>query len=160
LASKNQYDVFKALYDDESARYKDLMDRAKTYISIITLLSGILVFKADELKVFLSASPFVRWTFVAGAALFILALLALLLGMRIRNYDAFADPSAVVDQYPEDAVMTDEEFFDNRIGELSLATTDNAGAHDALASGLAFSSWFLVLATSFTLLSVIGRLIR
>jgi hypothetical protein len=160
VASEKQYGVFKSLYDDESHRFNDLMDRAKTFISVMTLFSGLLLIKGTDLDAYLSGTPFVRIAFTTGAVLFVLALLSLLLATRIRPYEAFADPEQIIESLPADEAMSDEDFFDDRIAELSVVTNRNALQNDNFALTLTVSSWFLIVATATTLLSLIGRTLR
>ena len=159
MATEQQYAVFKALYDEEAERYRDLSDRAKTYISVITIFSGVLVFKSDDLQKFLNGGLLARWSFVAGAVLFICALGALLAATRIRGYVRFADPDVIIDKWPKKA-LGDEEFFTDRIGELAISTNANATCNNDLAKWLAVSSWLLIAAVAAMMLSLIGRVVK
>jgi hypothetical protein len=159
MASENQYSVFKAMYDEESARWNGLMDRAKTYISLVTLFSGLLVFKSDDLNGYLGAAPRVRVPFVLGAALFICSLIAIVLSTTVREYEGSGDPERIINELPEDEVMTDEAFFDDRIVELAAATTNNAKQNERLARGLHGTSWFLIAGTSCIFIALIAKVL-
>jgi hypothetical protein len=158
MATAQQYEVFKALFDEESERYHDLMDRAKTFISVITLFSGVLVLKGSDLKEYLDGSAVSRWSFVAGVALFICALVSLLLAIRLRPYIRFDDPEEIVTELPDEG-LSEEEFLDDRMGRLAYATNNNAECNDQLAKALEVSSRLLVTATAAVLVSVVGRVI-
>jgi hypothetical protein len=48
VATKEQFDFFKLLHDEETARYRDLIDRGKTYISLLTLYGAFLAFSLKD----------------------------------------------------------------------------------------------------------------
>jgi ABC-type iron transport system FetAB ATPase subunit len=159
MASQNQYGVFKAMYDEESARWKDLMDRAKTYISLVTLFSGLLIFKGSDVTEYLGAALQVRVPFVLGAALFIGSLIAIVLSTTVREYEGSGDPERIINELPEDEVMTDEAFFDDRIAELAAATANNAQQNERLARGLHITSWLLIAGTSCIFIAFIAKVL-
>jgi hypothetical protein len=159
LATEQQYDVFKSLYDEEGARYRDLSERAKTYISVVTIFSGFLVFKSEDLKNLLVANPLARWSFALGVLLFIGALVALVAATRIRRYVRFANPEKIIEDVPDDEDLTNEQFFNDRIGELAVSTNQNARCNDELAQCLTFSSSLLMGATAAMFLSLAARIL-
>ena len=158
MATEKQYDFFKTLYDEEIGRFKDLMDHAKTYISVITLFSGVLLLKGDDFKDYLSGPIAVRLPFLVGACLFVLALVGLLFAVSLRRYRPMADPEKVIAQLP-DGALTDGPFLTDRIADLALATNANVQQNDRLAGWLQRSSWLLLLATVCMFVTLIERAI-
>ena len=73
MATKEQYEFFKSLYDEENSRYSVLENRAKLYVTIIALYLGAIAFKiadvlalSSQLKVPLLAFTVVIVMFLAG----------------------------------------------------------------------------------------------
>jgi hypothetical protein len=154
VASERQYDWFKFLYDEETARYNELGERAKTYISIITIYGGIVLFKADSIKDLVLTSKWATAS-VYGIALFLVgALVAIVVGLRIRQYEAPADPIMMIDELGEDETWEDDSFFDERITDLAVATKRTATENDGAANWLTWVPWLLfgAVAANFSLI--------
>lgn len=49
MATKEQYEIFKMLFDQEDKRYTNLIDRGKTFVSLATLYSGFITFTIEKL---------------------------------------------------------------------------------------------------------------
>jgi len=145
LATKDQFEFFRALYDEEERRYEQLEGRAKLYLSIITALLAAFVLKADEVKRS-GEKLLVPWPLMLVEALLLAAaLLLVILGSLIRTYEGVADPEQIIDPYgqkpPSDAV-----FFDLRIADFAVATNRNSNVNDRTARYLSAAGVLLALA--------------
>lgn len=145
MATKLQYEVFKTVYDEETERFEALESRSKLYLTIISLYLGALAFKMDEVLKFLS-------TFKTPAALyifmiigFIISLLFTIFATRIRPYEGICDLEQVVDSFGADP-PSDEDFLDNRLADLVVATNRNSIENDKMAAHLRRASYALVFA--------------
>jgi hypothetical protein len=153
MATKDQYDVYKAAYDEESARYDTLNDRMKTYLSVITLYSGLLIFKASDLPV-ASKNYNGAILFGLGSLAFVAALITFLVAGRVRDYQVAFSPADYIQELGDDEVVEDDAFYDKRIGEIAAAIEENGVQTDGIAQGLFVGSILLIVGIAFNLLYV------
>jgi len=132
VATELQYNVFKYLYEEESDRYSSLATRAQLYFSIISVYIGAIAFKFDDLKPYIKDFSVPVWMFVATGGVLLLALLATLAAISIRNYVGFADPEDIIDRFGDEP-PTDTDFLKDRIAELAAATNLNSRQNDLTA---------------------------
>src|SRR5215813_2029361 len=137
MATKAQYEFFKLLFDEETTRYKDLIDRGKTYISLLTLYGAFLAFSIKD------AAPEGRllWLFVALIVLFLAAFALAVTALNIQSYEGINEPDDVVSELPQ----RNAAFFDARIVDFSVASERNSKLNDRRATFLRLSGLFLLL---------------
>lgn len=142
MASEKQYDFFKSVYDEEQRRYTALAERAKVYQAIITLYVGALTLKADEVLKFVAEFHVPIWLPLVTTLLFLLALALTVLATRIRTYEGIADLNAVIMAFGT-APPKDEDFWDDRLTNLAVATTRNSAQNNRVANLLLGTSWLI-----------------
>jgi hypothetical protein len=143
MATKNQYDCFRAIFDCEEARYDRLAQRATLYLSVNTLYLGLLAVAADKIIPQINANPIAISVYLASFAAFVVSLTFLVLAMGIYKYVYPTDPVTVVmgvnPDWPIDAV-----FFDDRIVELAAAFRTNHAVNERRASLLKRASFSML----------------
>lgn len=142
MATENQYEFFRYLYEEENSRYSELESRAKLYITIISLYMGALAFKLDDVLKISNGRIFSLGLFIGSVIIFSIALLFSILAIRIRVYEGITDPYDIFEEYGDEAPI-DQDFFDNRIADLAVATDRNSIQNDIVAARLSDAAWFL-----------------
>jgi hypothetical protein len=140
VATEKQYLFFKALYDEERLREASLADRAKTYLSLITFYSAFVLFATEHLKPdIVSLRLILGCTIIALIAGFLLSLWSI----RVSNYEATSDPRKILHGFrppPED-----DEFFDHRIVDFTVAYERNRLVNDEKARQLSLAGYMLLI---------------
>jgi len=141
MASEKQYLYFKFLYDEEEKRFSTLQDHAKNNLTLVTLYSAFLGFAFDKEKI----SNFVSLTlFTAAMLLMVFAFLTSLWATQISTYEAPSDPEEILAEMG-DTPPSDDEFFDDRIVDFSVAYKRNSNVNDSKASWLSLARYSLLL---------------
>jgi hypothetical protein len=159
MASEFQYKVFREIYEEEAKRYSDLDSRAKLYLTIATFYLGALVFRYSDLKAFndVLKIPFLAYILIIAPML--LALLCVIVAVRIRKFEGLFNPEQVL----EDLGSTppkDEDFRDDRIVDLAVATNRNKRQNDRIANYLALASIMIGVAVGSHVLILAIALVR
>jgi hypothetical protein len=143
MASETQYKFFRALYDEENERNGELEGRAKLYITILTFYIGALAFKVEEVEKFLTQFTIPIALAIAAGLSFVLSLAFCIFSVRVKNYEALANPEELIDSFPSGPI-SDEEFLDNRIADLAVATNRNSRQNDSAANAVTIAGWLLL----------------
>lgn len=139
MFTQRQYDFFKTLYDEESARYTELENRAKLYLGVITLYVGAIAFKIEDVSKF-ARTVNIPWpVLLVVGLLFLVSLLLTILAIKIRHYEGISEPEDILAEIG-DAPPTDEEFFEDRIVDLAVATKRNVEQNNKNAELLNWAS--------------------
>lgn len=141
MATQAKYDVCRSVFDEETDRYQSLNDRAKTYLSVLTLYSGILLAKASDAIKLVKGNLPATILFYALVLCILATLVTLVLALRMRPYERIFTISQVPDQLEDPA--TDDDFYDHRIADLAIALDVNYAQNDDFANWLGYSSWLL-----------------
>jgi hypothetical protein len=101
------------------------------------------------------------WLYLAMVLLLLVGLFLTVLATRIQVFEGICDLERVVDSFGEQP-PTDEEFLDDRLADLVVATNRNSIQNDKIARCLRVASYALMLAvlmqlTIFTLASIDSR---
>jgi hypothetical protein len=142
MATQLQYDSFKAVFDEEKARYEHLEKRANLYLTIITFYLGAIVFKAEDLMKFATRFGLSAVWCLAIGALLAFALLLVVGAISIRAYERLFDPKKEIKSYA-DRQPTDAEFLDKRLADFAVATERNATQNDRVARLLRRAAWLI-----------------
>ncbi len=154
MATKEQYEFFRFLYESEERIYQYLEARAKFYLSIISLFLAALLLKAEEVRTSAAAYGIPWWILTLVAAVLAVAIVLVVLATRIRRYEAVADPQKVVDSFG-DIEPTNKDFFDDRIADLTVATMRNSAVNHRVANILLYTNLCLALAMLVLLASLV-----
>lgn len=150
--NEKQFGFLKVVYDQEVARMGILIERGKTFLSVITLYFAAFTWKVVDLEGFSKSNLCVRLLLLGTGLLLLGALihtvqsLKVLPGERILNLEEVAKKLI-------DAPVDDSDFWEARAVDLSVALKRNAGCNDERAKFLSCAHRFLVLAVVFHLLA-------
>lgn len=159
MATKEQHDFFRFLYEEEERRYSQLEGRAKLYLSVIAIFLATLIFKIDDVEKSIELLR-IPWSVVlVQAALQASSLVFVVFGVFIREYEGIADPEEIVAGFGE-APPTNEAFFDDRIADYVVATNRNAAANDKAARFLEIAVFLLGSAMLLMLGMIVTRLFK
>ena len=154
MATKEQYEFFRRLYEEEERTYEQIEGRAKVFLSIITAFIVTVVLKSED-AVKSAAALRVPWfIYLLMGAILALALVFVVLSVRIRAYEALVDPEALIESYEGDG-PTDEIFFEDRIADYAVAASRNRAENNRAASILAWAGWLLVSAMVLMVLTLL-----
>ena len=144
MASKEQYEYYKFLYDHERSRYLELVNRGKLFLSIITLYMGLLAVGADKTITGLESSILLTLVYFISVFLLVASLVAVVIAIGIYRNEKPSNPREMILAL-KDYVPTDDEFRDERIVDLAVATDRNSKNNDLRAKRLQVSSYLLIL---------------
>lgn len=144
MATKEQWEIFRYVYEREESRYQNITDRGKVYLSLITLYVGAIAFKADFWFSQSLKDPWSTLLFALLLGLFLAALCATVAAMGIYSYEGITDPEEVIAGFG-DTTPDNEDFFDDRIIDVAVATNRNSKTNDRRASLLSISSLLMVI---------------
>jgi hypothetical protein len=147
MATKDQYEFFKTLYQEQNDRKKTIETRAQLYLTVQTLYFGFVVLKFSDLLSSSNKTPsslpsVYLWLQILVAALMATALVFTLLAVKIRQYEAVCDlkeAAISIDEDPEEG-----RFFDLRIGDFVVASNRNIKANSDAADSLKIAGRLMV----------------
>lgn len=153
MATKEQYEFFRFLHEDEERTYLALEARGRFYFSVISLFFASLLLKAEVIT---SATTLgiPRWVLTVFAAVLTLSLVLVTVAARIRSYEGVADPKKIVESYGKKEPK-DEAFFDDRIADLVVATNRNSVVNERVATVLFWAGVCLAFAMILALVSLV-----
>jgi hypothetical protein len=143
LATKEQYEFFRSLYEAEERTYEQLEGRAKVYLGVVTAFLATVLVKASDVVESAKALNVPWWSILAEAILLTIVLTLILFALRIRAYEAVNDGEEIIEEFGEN-IPSDEEFFDDRIADYAVAASRNLRANNETATFLAWASRLLV----------------
>jgi len=140
MATEKQYQYFKSIYDEETAREEWLGQLAKTYLSLITLYSAFVFFVAEKLK---PDSTLSKLVFCATVVAMVVSFLFSLWSSKVSEYEALNDPQEIIKKFG-DSPPTDEDFFDDRIIDFAVAYQRNSEVNDRKADQLVVAGYAIL----------------
>lgn len=143
MATKEQWEIFKYIYEQETARYENLNSRGKVYLSLITLYLGAVAFKADFWFLQASQTAISTILFTALLGSFVSALCVTVAALGIYTYEGLADPEGIIKQFG-DRPPSNEDFYDDRIADATVAANRNSVTNDKRATLLTIASVLLI----------------
>jgi hypothetical protein len=143
MATKEQWEIFKYIHDQEAARYEALNSKGKVYLSLNTLYLGAVAFKADFWFVQASQTTISAILLVVLLAIFVSALCVTVAALGIYTYEGLADPEGIIRQFG-DTPPSNEEFYDDRIVDATVAANRNSATNDKRAALLTIASILLI----------------
>jgi hypothetical protein len=150
MATQAQYDVFVYVYEEENKRYESLQDRAKLYLSIASIYLGAIAFKADDVLKVVAQFHIPMWLWLATGGILVVAVVLITSAVRIRTYEGICDLEELIANFgPEPPA--DEDFFDDRLVDLAVATNRNSASNDRAARLLGWAAAAMILAFSLQL---------
>ncbi len=140
MATERQYSFFKTLYEEENERGKTLSEHAKNNLTLTTVYSAFVLLPFKNIRI---SGETEKWIFICGVLLMILSILISLWATNIATYEAVTEPEKVLDKYGVHP-PNDEDFFDDRIIDFSVAYRRNTAVNDAKASHLYLARYILL----------------
>jgi esterase/lipase superfamily enzyme len=140
MATEKQYAFFKYLYDEESARAKLLQEHAKIYLSLATLYSAFVLFVIEKLK---PDSTLTRGVFIGTVIAMLTSFLLSLLATKVSTYEGVNHPREIIDGFG-DSPVTDEEFFDDRLADFTIAWERDSQVNDKKAALISIAGYALL----------------
>ena len=144
MATQTQYDFFKYLYDAEQTRYRELIDRGKLFLSIITIYLGLLAVAADKTIPLSKHSLIIAITYTTSVIFIVGAMVPVVLAVGVFKYERPSDPMRIVENFGRE-IPIDEEFLDARLVDFAVATERNFSQNEKRANLLRVSSFILLL---------------
>ena len=151
MATTNQYEFFKYLFEIEKSTQKEIVTKGQVYLSVITFYLGVTLFKAPELlKELESEEPnTIMGVFLVGILFFLFALLFDLISLgHFYKYERINDAKHIINQLGK-SPPSDEDFFDDRIIDLTVAITRNTRANRKKDKFLLLTTIFLIIGVLF-----------
>ncbi|MEY9106947.1 hypothetical protein ABH999_003143 [Bradyrhizobium yuanmingense] len=141
MASEKQYLFFKSLYDEENERTKLLGEHAKNNLGLVTVYSAFIIFVMDKQVV--SMTTIGKWLFIGAILLMLASILLSLLATQVAEFEVSTLPSKIFENFG-DSAPTDEDFFDDRIADYSVACENNSVVNDRKAKTLTVARYLLL----------------
>jgi hypothetical protein len=159
MATEKQLAFFKSLYDEELSRHTGLQERAKVYLTVITIYVGVVGLKIQDVATLAKDYSVPYWLLLLVGAVVGLALLITVTAICIRVFEAAADPRKVSDEFSPN-VPTDAEFFDRRIADYTVATETNRKVNNSIGKRLYWAAISLAIAVGIHLISMLLALLH
>lgn len=140
MSNKDQADFFARLYDQEAALGESLRDRAKWYLSLVTVYSAAVLLVAEKLRP-KDAAQF--WIFALALGGMLASFLAALWAVRVAAYEGITDPGEAL-EIMRDNRFDETKFFLDRISDYVVATERNAKIHARQAQALSAAGYLLL----------------
>jgi hypothetical protein len=153
MMTERQYDYFKALYEEESTRSAELVERGKTYLTIVAAYSGFFAFTAKNWPGE-NSNWAIRFIFGFVALCLASSLATIVRALGIYSYEGLTDPVKLLEAIGT-SEQSDDDFFDRRIADLAVAHNRNEEQNDRRAWRLTIASWLMVFAIVFHFVLVI-----
>ena len=140
MATEKQLEFFKSLYDEEGKRGQELHEHAKNNLGLATLYSAFILFVVEKLRPDTTCSKAI---FIATVLCMLAAFLLSLWATQISIYEAVNEPADVLAGYGE-RPPKDEDFFDDRIADYTVAYERDSLVNDRKANQLLVARYFLL----------------
>lgn len=151
MATQTQYDVFLYLYEEENKRYEHLQDRAKLYLSIASIYLAAIAFKVDDVLRLATQFRIPAWLWLMTGGILIAAVVLISWAVCIRDYEGICDPIEVIATYVHKPPLSDEDFLNDRLGDLAAATNLNSAVNTRVARLLKWAAVAIIIAFSLQL---------
>jgi len=152
MFTKEQFHAFKYVYEKEEARFSELINRGKIYLSIITVYIGVFTLKIQDVSTLVGNGSFSKILLGATGVCFIFALLACVLALGIFKYEGLCDIKEELLAF-DDKGKPDSEFYEDRLADMAVAYERNSEQNDRRASLLEISSYLVLAGVFFHMLT-------
>jgi hypothetical protein len=149
MATKEQYEFFKSVYDEHRDRIKALESRAQLYFTIQSLYFGFVVLKLSDIYGAHDGAklPGFFAIFQVVVALFLaFALTCTLFAVRIQRYETASDLRDTLKEIVQGS--TNEQFYGRRIVDYMVAAETISDVNLRGAKSLRIACWLTILAVA------------
>lgn len=137
MATEKQAAYFSSIYVSENERTKSLREIAKVYIGLTSLYSAFLIFVTEKIR----PSGYVELAvYISCIIAFLAAFYCSLQVLQVASYERPSDPYRIIHNFADDP-PEDDQFFDDRIVDLTVAANRNALVNDKKARYLSASGY-------------------
>lgn len=143
MATKEQWEIFKYLFESEQERKQKLSNIGKVYVSLSMLYVGALGMKVEFWYKELPKDTLLVVLFLLVLITFLVALCLTVFALGIYKYEYLNDPEELIKKFGNHA-PSNEEFFDDRIVDLAVATNRNKNQNDKRSIFLKYSMYTMV----------------
>jgi hypothetical protein len=143
MATKDQCEFFRSLYEEEERTSVQLEGRAKVYLGIISAFLVTIFLKTDDV---LKSANTLHISFpllLVEALLLCAALIFVMLALRVRRFEAVNDGMDIIGRH-EGSEPDDEQFFGDRIVDYAFASSRNRAVNSQTSTLLAWGSWLII----------------
>jgi hypothetical protein len=152
-----QYEVYIYLFEEERRRAGAIDQKAKTYLTIMTILFGALALAPDRIfvagTVFAPSGLIVTVIVAAGCTLFV-AFFLTSLALSVFSYEAICDPEEALTSAADEG-DSDNVFLANRAVDLAVATNRNFAVNNKRVVYLQIASFGILVSILFVFVFVI-----
>lgn len=143
MASSEQLDFFWQLYEREQERHRTLINRGQVYLTILTLYFAALALDFGDAQSHITASTAGAIGFLIGLFVLSIAMIFIVLAVSIMRHANPCNALAIVTD-AEISLCSEDEFRENRIVELAVATDANHAINERRADRLRYASMLLL----------------
>ena len=140
--TKEQYEFFRSLYDEEERTANQLEGRSKVYLGLASAILAAILLKADDAQNLAKALAVPRKLLFLDALVVIVALLLVLLAVRFRNYEAVTDGRSLIQSYAGQW-PNEDQFYGDRIADFAAASMANRTINSEVATLLKWAGWLM-----------------
>lgn len=152
MATQTKYDSFRAAYDEEGRRYSELQSSARLLLVVCSFFLGGIGLRASDLP---EGSGLAFGLTLLAAIAFGMAFFACVRALEMLDYKPVCDPEQILEGLPDDGdEPSDEDFLDDRIGDIVRAMPQNVASNDTRAARLHVASQLILLGIALALLGV------
>ena len=129
VENKDTAQPFQKLYDDEIVRLRDLVERGKVMIGIVTAYFAFFTFSIEKLDLAGYAASLLLLLVVFAVVVFVSALAFALYALKVTNYSGCPDPEQELRDI-EQQRRSAEEFWQTRMAIYAVAANRNAALNN------------------------------
>jgi hypothetical protein len=148
--TKEQYEFFRALYEEEERTALKLEGRAKVFLGVISAFLAATLLKVADAKAMADTLHTPWWLLLLEALAMTVALLLVLWALRIREFEVVSDgPALLMDygaEWPDAA-----QFYEDRVADYAFASSRNRAVNNEIGLLLAWGLRSMALGILFLL---------
>lgn len=159
MSSKDKFDYFKFLYEQERSRYLELINRGKLFLTVVTLYFGVLAVALDKTIDLNKINLFQKLVYGSSFVFLVASLVFIIRSISIYRNEKPSNPIKLIESL-ENELKDDEIFTNKTIVDLSVATSRNAENNDHRSRMLRIATNFMLCAVGAQLIYFFSYLIK
>ena len=152
MFTKDQYEIFKYVYEKEEKRFSELINRGKIYLSIITIYLAVFTIKIEDIKITVDDNCLSTFFATLTGVFFIIALLSVVFSLGILKYEGICNIKRELLNFPKSG-KPDQEVFEDRLADFAVSNDRNIKLNNQRATFLKIASYLIVAGVSSHLLT-------
>lgn len=144
IDARSIVEYFKLMFDQEADRSKDITDRGKLYVSIISIMIGLTTYKNVEFLGLHGAQIQIGDLIISviTLAIFLISFVCCIGALSIRKYEALNDPAKLLEKIVADN-WDIGRFRERCLADYTVSTNRNNIVNDRRAKWLRTSVFFM-----------------